>query len=86
MLTRRNSTSEIVRRGAERYEREIRQHVEDQKGRMLALDADSGQYAVAEDSLTALNGLKAKAPGATTFLVRIGYPTAVHLGGRATER
>jgi hypothetical protein len=75
-----HSLSELVRRGQERYEREVRSQVEAYKGKMLALDVDSGQYALADDSLSALDQLKAKVPEASVYLVRIGYPTAVQIG------
>jgi hypothetical protein len=48
---------------------------------MLAVDIDSGQYAFDDDSITAFDRLKAKVPNATIYLLRIGFPTAVHIGG-----
>ena len=52
---------------------------------MLALDVDSGDYAIGDDSLAALDGLTARHPGARAYIVRIGYPTAVTIGvGRQT--
>lgn len=71
------STSEIVRRGQARYERDIRAHVEVHHGKMLALDVDSGEYELADDSITALDRLKAKNPNAPVFLLRVGFPTAI---------
>jgi hypothetical protein len=83
--TARYTPSEIIRRGQERYERDIRAAVEVHKGKMLALDIDSGQYAFADDSITAFDCLKAKVPNATVYVLRIGFPTAVHMGsGRKT--
>lgn len=79
---------EIAQRGQERYEREIRQRVEGEaghRGKMLALDIDSGEYELADDSLTALDGLRARKPAAPVYIVRVGYPTAVKIGvGRNT--
>ena len=45
-----NSNSDVVRRGQELYEREISAKVEAYKGKMLALNVDSGQYALGDDS------------------------------------
>lgn len=74
--------SEIVQRGQERYERDIRAKVEAQnKGKMLALDIETGDYEIADDSLTALDRIKAKHPDAPVYILRVGYPTAVKIGG-----
>jgi len=63
------------------YERQIRAQVEaDNKGRMLAIDIESGDYAVADDSLSALNQIKAKRADGTVCMLRIGFPTAVKIG------
>jgi hypothetical protein len=92
------SAKEIARRGQERYEREIRSIVEadaGNRGKMLALDIDSGEYELADDSLTALNRLKVTHPDASTYILRVGYPAAVRIGsvgqlgeapGRTPER
>ena len=72
--------SEIVARGQQRYDRDIRSKVEAHRGKMLALDVDSGEYELADDSITALDRLKVKVPGARAYLVRIGFPTAVRIG------
>jgi hypothetical protein len=79
--TARYTPSEIIRRGQELYERDIRAAVEVHRGKMLAVDIDSGQYAFDDDSITAFDRLKAKVPNATIYLLRIGFPTAVHIGG-----
>jgi hypothetical protein len=87
LTTSRYTPSEIIRRGQERYEQDIRSQVEVQRGKMLALDVDSGEYALADDSLTAFDRLKAKMPGATVYLMRIGFPAAVQIGaGRRTTQ
>ena len=75
----RYTPTEIIRRGQERYERDIRAAVEVHRGKMLAIDVDSGEYALADDSITALDKLTAKAPNAPVYLLRVGYPTAVHI-------
>ncbi len=76
------NTKETIRRGNELYEREIRAKVEsaNNKGKMLALDVDSGEYAIGDDSMSALDQLKAKKPNARAFILRIGFPTAVKIG------
>jgi hypothetical protein len=73
--------SEIMRRGKEIYEREIRAKVETgNRGKMLAIDTESGDYELGADSLTAFNRLATRKPDAPICIVRIGYPTAVRIG------
>jgi hypothetical protein len=76
--------SEIVERGKEIYERDIRSQVEAQRGKMLAIDINSGEYALGDNSVSALNDLRAKAPDAQPFLMRVGFPTAVQIGAMPT--
>lgn len=81
MTTTGHPASEIVQRGQERYNREIRDQVEGQfAGQMLALDVDTGKYALADDSLTALDRLKALGADPTIYLVRVGSATAISIG------
>jgi len=75
-----HAVSDLVQRGQERYEQDIRPKVEAHKGKMLALDVDSGEFALADDSLSAVDQLKARVPKASIYLVRVGYPTAVQIG------
>lgn len=82
MNNRKYSTAEIVDRGEEIYASEIQAEVEDQhKGRFLALDIETHQYEIDDDMLTALDRAKARHAGAALYVVRIGYPSAVNLGG-----
>jgi len=80
MSTSHHSSSEIIQRGQQRYERDIRSQVEVHQGKMLALDVDSGEYALGDDSITAVDRLKAKVPGASIYLLRVGFPSAVQMG------
>ncbi len=78
-----HTAEEIARRGQDRYEREIRTQVEGQAGnlgKMLALDIDSGDYELGDDSLAALDRLNARRPDAAVYIVRVGYSTAVRIG------
>ena len=43
-------------------------------------DIESGEYELADDSLTALDRLKVKHPDAPTYILRVDYPTAVRIG------
>lgn len=78
-----HTTDEIARRGEELYERSVRAQVEPESdGRFLALDVDSGDYEIADEALAATTRLRKRRPGAVTYLVRVGYPTAFRLGRR----
>ena len=77
----RYSKEEFARRGNEIYERQIRPQVEaGNKGKIVAIDIDTGAYEVADNILTASDRLLARYPDAQPWFVRIGY-RAVHRFG-----
>jgi hypothetical protein len=66
---------ELVRRGQEIYQQQIRPLVEEgNRGKIVAIDIDSGAFEVADIVVTAGNRLFARFPNAQVFYVRIGYP------------
>ena len=70
----RYSSEEFERRGTELYETKIRPLVEDGNlGRILCIDIESGDYAVADEVLDAANVLIDKNPDAQIWGLRIGY-------------
>lgn len=76
------STDEIVRRGDAVYEREIRPAVETAHfGEFLVLDVESGDYEIDSDKLAALDRARVRHPDSPTYILRIGFPAAVKLGG-----
>ena len=77
------SKEEHARRGNELYEQRIRPQIEaEHHGRIVAIDVDSGDFAVADDSLTAAKRLLSHAPQAQVWCVRIGYPAVHRFGPR----
>ncbi len=69
------------------YERHIRQQVEaDHHGEIVAIDVDSGDYAVAESVVAAWERLISRHPDGGFWFVRVGYPAVYHLGGRPLRR
>jgi hypothetical protein len=77
------TTEEIVRRGKELYEREIRPKVEaGNKGKILVIDIETGAYEIDSDQLAAAERALAKHPGAALFAMRIGYPTMGRIGAQ----
>lgn len=84
MPTRRPQ-EETARLGDEIYEREIRPHLEDtHRGEYIAIDVESGSWAIAGDTRTAAEELRAKQPEAIDiWLVRIGHRVMARIGGGA---
>lgn len=86
MDTEPHDRDELARRAKDLYERRIRERVEaevDNEGRFVAIDAESGDYEVADDALEAGAGLRRRRPEARVYLMRVGRPAAFRLGGRS---
>ncbi len=81
----RIAPEETARRGDEIYERDIKPTLaEDQHGRYLAIDVNSGNWAVADTLRAAtdeLNNVHRPDPSGV-WLLRVGYPVLRHFGGR----
>jgi hypothetical protein len=72
---RRYSLEEHARRGEEIYQQQVRPLVEaGNRGKIVAIDIDSGAFEVADDMVTADTRLFARFPDAQVWYVRIGYP------------
>ena len=71
----RRPREETARLGKEMYERDIRGLVEaDHHGEIVAIDVDSGEWALAGDETDAVDRLRAMRPGAVNVLCeRVGY-------------
>lgn len=77
------SADEHARRGTDLYERQVRPVVEaGNRGRIVALDVDTGAFEVADDTLTAARQLLAQHPDAQVWCVRVGFPAVHHFGPR----
>ncbi len=74
---------ETARLGDGIYEREIRQQVEaDHHGQVVAIDVDSGSWAVGEDEIAAVDRLWTKYPQADDiWCVRVGHRALYSFGG-----
>ena len=78
---------EIARLGDEIYERDIRSNVEEtQHGKIVAIDVDSGDYAIADTALAAADALRERRPALNVWAVRVGYPTLRTFGGSSLRR
>lgn len=81
------SVEEVAHRAKQLYENGIRQQVEydDNIGKMIVIDAETGEYGVDETGVETALKLKQKKPNARLFTMRIGYDVAFSFGG-AIER
>lgn len=71
----------IASRGEELYQQNIRAKVEAvHKGKFLAVDIETGDYAIADEDLDATDRLLSKQPNAVVYGLRIGFPAAYRIG------
>lgn len=84
VVTRR-SAEEIARLGDRIYERDIRPQVEDaHDGDYVAIDVESGRWALAGSELDAAGQLRQRQPDAVNvWLLRVGYRATASIGGGA---
>jgi hypothetical protein len=79
----RYSAEEFAQRGEEIYARDIRPKVEaGNKGKVVAIDIETGAYELGEDTIVASDRLLARQPDAQIWFVRVGYPALHRIGGR----
>jgi hypothetical protein len=78
---RRYSKEELGQRGEALYETQIRQQVEtNNHGKIVAIDIESGDFEVDEDTLIASDRLLERHPDAQTWFIRIGHRGVHRLG------
>ena len=87
-MTVHRPIEETARLGDEIYQRDIRALVKDtHDGEFLAIDVDSGDWAVADFELDATKLLREQQPDAlNVWLLRVGYRAVASLGGGAPPR
>ena len=77
----RFSTDEIVARGKEIYEKQLRGKLEPQNvGKHLVIDIETGEYELDDDDLTASLRAYNKRPDGARYGMRIGYATSGTIG------
>lgn len=77
----RYSADETARRGDELYAK-LRDQLEPRDiGRVVAIDIESGEFAVEDTVLAACKRLLAARPGAEIWAVRIGHAAIHRIGG-----
>jgi len=79
----RYNKQEHARRGIEIYDRQVRPQLDlASTGKIVAIDVDSGEFEVAENSLTASQQLLIRRPDAQIWCVRVGSPAVHRFGPR----
>ena len=87
MSTVHLTSEQICERGQGIYDRSIRAAVEpNQKGNFVAIDVETGEYAVNADQIAVVDLLRARQPEALIYLVRVGHPAVVRLGSRLSAQ
>ena len=80
-LEPRYSMEEFARRGQEIYERDIRPKLlPSDNGKFVAIDIETGAFAIDADDYTATEHLLAQQPNAQGWLVRVGARAAYRIG------
>jgi hypothetical protein len=70
----RYSKEEFARRGNEVYQSRIRAQIEEgNHGKIVAIDIETGDFELANDTITASNQLLARNPDAQIWRIRIGH-------------
>ncbi len=79
---------ETARLGEEIYERDIRSQVEaDRQGEVVAIDVESGNWAIGDNVIAATDTLWDQHPAAhDVWCVRVGYRALHHFGGRPLRK
>ncbi len=88
MTATRRSAEETARLGDKIYERDIRSQVEDaHDGAFVAIDVESGHWAMGDSELSAADLLRSRQPDAIdVWLLRVGYRVVASIGGGAPQR
>jgi hypothetical protein len=78
---------EVARRGKKIYEQQIRAKVETQEniGKIISIDVESGDYEVDSDLLTTCRRLQARHENAVLWTERIGFNAVYAIGGTLTR-
>ncbi|MCL1475946.1 hypothetical protein [Argonema antarcticum] len=82
------SSEEVAKRADRLYESRIRPEVEIEEniGKMVIIDIETGDYSVDENGLRAADYLSEKHPNARLFGIKIGYNVAAAFSGGVMER
>jgi hypothetical protein len=82
----RYSKEEFAQRGDALYESEVRSQVEEgNRGKIVAIDLETGDFEVDASEIAACDRLEARYPEAQIWIVRIGSRHVRRFGGRTKK-
>lgn len=82
-IQRRYSKEEFAKRGDAIYEKDILPKLRAKDvGKFLAVDIETGEYALASDEMKAGDQLLRRRPEVQIWMVRVGYTSTRSFGGR----
>jgi hypothetical protein len=83
---RRYSKEELAQRGQALYEAGIQQQVEaGNKGKIVAIDIETGAFELDEETMPATRRLYARLPDAQPWVLRIGHRAVHRFGARSLK-
>ena len=84
MTTDRNEVEEMAERGQKIYDERIKALIDldVHYGKFVVIDVETGDYEVDKRDAVATRRLRERRPGAMTYAVRVGFPSAYRMGGR----
>ena len=79
--------TEFTQRGQALYERGVLPHIiDDDEGKFVAIDIETGIYEIDTDDFTATERLLQRLPTAQIWLCRVGHRTTYQIGGHLSRR
>lgn len=83
----RYSKEEFARRGNEIYESQVRSQVEEgNRGKIVAIDIETGAFEVADTPMEAVDRLYEREPDAQPWVIRIGHRAVFRFGSRSLRK
>ena len=77
---------DVVQRGTELYEQHIKaQMEEDNRGKFLVINTETGEYEMDADDVLATKRAKSRFPEALLFSIRVGHAAAYRIGSRSIK-
>ena len=81
------SKEEFARRGNEIYEFQVRSQIEKgNKGKIVAVDIETGAFEVADTPIAATDLLYARYPEAQPWVIRIGHRSVYRFGSQSVQK
>ena len=83
----RYSKEEFARRGNELYQSQVRPQVEeDNYGKIVAIEIETGAFEVADTPMLAVDQLYERKPNAQPWVIRIGHKAVFRFGSRSLRK